>query len=210
MSDPQLFELVLGTNNQKKLKEMVRLLAHLPIEVKNLQDFDNSLEVEETGTTFQENARLKATVQAQHLNAWVVGEDSGISVRALKGQPGIYSARYSGENATDETNNAKLIEQLKDLPLEKRAAWYTSHISLSDPAGNVLLDVEQTCHGQVVLEPRGSGGFGYDPHFEIPEYSMTFAELGHPVKSIISHRGKAMREFLRRLKWLSAVSPGNH
>lgn len=199
------FKLVLGTHNQKKRRELQILLAHLPLEVLTLDDFPEALDVEETGTTFQENAALKATVQAKHLGHWVMGEDSGLSVSALRGAPGVYSARYAGEDANDETNNAKLVASLCDIPSNKRQAWYTCHMTLSDPTGNPHIDVEASCRGQIVLEPRGTAGFGYDPYFELVEYRRTFAELGDSVKSVLSHRAKAMRMFLSKFHSLPSL-----
>jgi len=193
------FQLVLGTHNQKKRRELERLLSGLPIALSTLDDFQNALSVPETGETFADNAKLKATVQAQHLQRWVLGEDSGLSVEALNGQPGVYSSRFAGEDGNDDANNAKLVESLQKVPLNKRTAWYTCHMTLSDPDGKVWIDVENTCRGRIVLQPRGQAGFGYDPYFEIPEYRMTFAELGETVKSVLSHRARAMREFLCQL-----------
>ena len=198
------FHLVLGTHNQKKRRELELLLAGLPIDVQTLEDFDSALSVEETGTTFAENAALKATEQARHLNAWVMGEDSGLSVKALKGEPGVYSARYAGEDGNDAANNAKLVDALKDVALEKRDAWYTCHMALSNPQGQVLISAEETCRGRIISQPRGEAGFGYDPHFELPEYHLTFAELGDTVKSVLSHRAKAMRRFLKQFTGLIA------
>ena len=196
------FQLVLGTHNQKKRRELSILLAHLPISVVTLDDFEDSLTVEETGTTFAENAALKATVQARHLNAWVMGEDSGLSVDALQGRPGVYSSRFAGEEGNDKANNEKLVASLQNVPVGERTAYYTCHMTLSDPEGNVRIDVEQTCRGQIVLEPRGQAGFGYDPYFELAEYHQTFGELGDAVKSVLSHRARAMREFLRQFHQL--------
>ncbi len=193
------FRLVLGTNNAKKLRELEYLLAPYDIQLSCLADMPDPIEVEETGTTFQENAALKATEQAKHLRQWVLGEDSGLSVDALDGAPGVYSARFSGEDATDETNNALLLEKLKGVPKEKRTAWYTSHIALSDPLGKVHINCESRCYGRILDEQKGTGGFGYDPMFEIPEYHQTFAELGNTVKSVLSHRARANRIFIPRL-----------
>ena len=198
------FCLVLGTNNQKKRRELVQLLEPYPITIKTLDDFENSIEVEETGTTFEENANLKATEQAKLLGQWVMGEDSGLSVKALNGAPGVYSARYSGAGATDEKNNAKLLEALTGVPQEKRIAWYTCHMALSDPDGNIHISTEGRCYGRILTEEKGTGGFGYDPMFEIPEYSMTFGEMGDNVKAILSHRARAMRQFLPKLLLIAA------
>ena len=200
MNETQPFVLVLGTRNKKKRRELEYLLSPWKeIQLKTLDDFPSAIEVEETGSTFGENAALKACEQAVVLSQYVLGEDSGISVAALDGRPGIYSARYSGESATDESNRVKLIEVLQGVPPEKRTAWYTCHMTLSDPSGNVCIDCEGRCYGRIIDQGRGDAGFGYDPLFEIPEYSMTFAELGDEVKSVLSHRGRANRIFLPKL-----------
>ncbi len=194
------FRLILGTRNSKKLSELQRLLAPYPhINLGCLADIPDSIEVEETGTTFEENAILKAAVQARHLRQWVLGEDSGISVDALGGAPGVYSARFSGDNATDESNNGMLLEKLAGIPMEKRTAWYTCHMALADPLGEIKFSCEARCYGRILTEQKGTGGFGYDPMFEIPEYHRTFGELGDTVKSILSHRARANRMFVPQL-----------
>lgn len=198
------FRLILGTNNAKKLKELQRLLAPYDIDLCSLAEIPDSIEVDETGTTFKENAALKASEQAKHLRQWVLGEDSGISVEALDGAPGVYSARFSGENATDESNNALLLERLDGLPFEKRRAWYTSHMALSDPLGEIHITCEARCYGRILTEQRGTGGFGYDPMFLIEEYHKTFGELGDTVKSVLSHRARANRMFVPKLLALIA------
>ena len=191
--------LVLGTGNVKKGIELADLLAPYGLILKTLADFDDPLEVVEDGDSFAANAALKATQQARHLGHWTLGEDSGISVAALDGEPGIYSARFSGEGATDESNNQHLIEKLGQTPLEKRQAHYTCHMALSDPHGDVRESVECHCHGRIRFEAAGTAGFGYDPYFEVPEYHKTFGQLGDKVKSILSHRARAMRQLVPRL-----------
>jgi XTP/dITP diphosphohydrolase len=191
--------LVLGTRNRKKLGELVELLASLGLELKTLADFPASIEVEETGESFAANAALKATVQARHLGQWVLGEDSGLAVDALGGAPGIYSARFSGEGATDEKNNALLLEKLRDVPLEKRTAHYVCSAALSDPAGNVRATSEGICRGRILFERAGSGGFGYDPLFEVVECHRTFGELAPAVKTVLSHRSRAMRALVPQI-----------
>ena len=191
--------LVLGTHNEKKRQELELLLAPWGFQLLTLSDFDNSLDVEETGTTFAENAQLKATKQAQQLRHWVLGEDSGLSVRALEGAPGIYSARYSGPAATDEKNNQYLLDQLGDLQLSQRAAHYTCHMSVSDPGGAIRATSEAECHGRIRCQEEGSNGFGYDPLFEILEYHQTFGQLGPGVKSVLSHRSRATRRLVPQL-----------
>ncbi len=196
--------IVLGTRNRKKGQELAELLSPLGIAFATLGDFPDAIEVEETGTTFAENARLKAVEQARHLNQWVLGEDSGLSVDALDGRPGVYSARYAGEHATDETNNEKLLAELANVPLDKRTAFYTCHMSLSDPRGNVVLEAEDYCRGRIRFEASGSGGFGYDPLFEVVEYHRTFGELAPVVKACLSHRSRALRKFAADLERLVA------
>ena len=189
-------EIILGTHNQKKAGELRALLEPHRFRVSSLNEYPDAIEVEETGTSFAENAALKAVQQARHLNAFVIGEDSGLCVDALDGAPGIYSARFSGENATDEKNNQVLLEKLCGVPLEKRTAHYVCHIAISDPDGNILASREATCRGRIRERAAGVGGFGYDPLFEILELHKTFGELGPTFKSVISHRAKALGRFI--------------
>jgi XTP/dITP diphosphohydrolase len=189
-------ELILGTRNKKKGLELIDLLAPWGIKLLTLAEIPSSIEIEETGTTFAENAALKATQQAKHLGKWVLGEDSGLCVLALDGAPGVYSARFSGEGATDARNNALLIEKLNGVPDEKRGAYYVCSAALSDPSGTVIATSEERCHGRIRTSPRGEGGFGYDPYFEILEYHQTLAELGSTVKAVLSHRARAIRAIL--------------
>lgn len=193
------FRLVVGTRNEKKLSELKFLLAPYDVNLSSLSEIPDSIEVEETGSTFRENANLKASEQAIHLRQWVLGEDSGLSVDALSGSPGVYSARFSGVGATDQSNNALLLERLGDLPLEKRTAWYTCHMALADPLGQVHINCEARCYGRILMEEKGTGGFGYDPLFEISEYHQTFGELGDTIKSVLSHRARANRKFVPQL-----------
>jgi XTP/dITP diphosphohydrolase len=193
------FTLVLGTHNAKKRRELEYLLLPLGIELKTLADFPNSLTVEETGDSFHANAALKATVQARHLKQWVVGEDSGLQVDALNGAPGIFSARFAGSFANDLANNQRLLQELSEVPMERRTAWYHCHMTLSDPEGNEQINCFGRCFGRILLQPVGIAGFGYDPLFEIPEYHQTFAELGDAVKGVLSHRARANREFAPQL-----------
>ncbi|MDA7950149.1 MAG: RdgB/HAM1 family non-canonical purine NTP pyrophosphatase [Pirellulaceae bacterium] len=199
-------QLVLGTHNKKKGAELESMLAPFSIIVKTLQEYENPIEVIENGSTFAENAQKKAREQALHLNEWVLGEDSGLCVVALDHRPGIFSARYSGEGATDDKNNKKLLEALLGIPAEKRQAYYVCHMSLASPSGEIILDFEEHCCGLIETTPRGDGGFGYDPLFKIAEYHSTFGELGAPVKKILSHRGRAMRKLLKQLQVLGWFS----
>lgn len=191
--------LVLGTGNRKKGQELVELFRPWGLEVQTLADYPQAISVAEVGETFAANAALKATEQAQHLGRWVLGEDSGLMVDALGGAPGVFSARYSGPNATDETNNRLLLANLGQTPLERRAARYVCHMTLSDPTGTIRAESEASCRGRILFAPKGSHGFGYDPLFEIVEYHRTFAELGAVVKACVSHRARAARQLLPAL-----------
>jgi XTP/dITP diphosphohydrolase len=193
--------LVLGSRNKKKLGELVDLLGDLGIELTDLSPYPNAPEVDETGTTFAENAQLKAATLAPVLGEWVLGEDSGLVVPALGGQPGVYSARYAGRHGDDAANNAKLLAELADKHGDARAAYYVSTVALADPTGKIVAVVEGRCHGVIGHEPRGEGGFGYDPLFLIPEYHASFGELSSRVKHALSHRGRAigqLRPLLRK------------
>ena len=192
-------KLFLGTNNRKKIVELVHLLGPRGFEIKVPADFSDTYDVDETGKTFLENARLKAVSQAKHRGLWAIGEDSGLCVPALDGRPGIYSARFSGANANDQSNNALLLKEMAALPIERRRAYYVSTIVLADPDGEVHIETQGECWGRILIEPRGAGGFGYDPLFEIAEFHQTFAEMGMGVKRAISHRARALRAFLTRL-----------
>jgi len=195
--------LLLGTTNHKKGLELAALLAPVGIELRTLADFPEAKSVVESGDTFAANAALKAVEQARHLQRWVLGEDSGLMVDALGGAPGVFSARYSGPDATDQTNNEKLLEELGDTPMERRTARYVCHMALSDPAGTVRARSEATCGGRILFEPRGTHGFGYDPLFEIVEYHRTFGQLGPVVKACLSHRARAARLLIPRLMELA-------
>jgi XTP/dITP diphosphohydrolase len=196
---PPVAPIVVATTNRKKLGEMRLLLEPLGYQLRNLADFEKTIEIDESGITFIENARLKAVGQARFLGHWCIGEDSGLVVPALNGAPGIYSARYSGERANDEANNRLLLENMSAFSGNQRAAYYISTAVLADPEGNIHIETEGRCWGRIITTPRGVHGFGYDPLFEIPEYHLTFAELGSTVKSVLSHRARAMELFKRQL-----------
>jgi XTP/dITP diphosphohydrolase len=191
--------LVFGTGNRKKAGELVDLLAPLGIDLKTLADFPTPLEVDETGKSFAENAALKATQQAIHLRQWVLADDSGLVVDALKGEPGIYSARYAGPGASDADNRRKLLEALQGVPAAKRGAHFVCHLALADPSGAVRAEAAGKCYGRIRAEEAGSGGFGYDPLFEVVEYHRTFGELSAVTKAVLSHRSRAMYQILPQL-----------
>src|SRR5436305_767129 len=194
--------LVVGTRNVKKRQEILEILHDLVIEVRDLTGYPDAPEVEEDGKTFEENARKKAVTLAQHLKEWVLGEDSGLVVPALNGEPGVYSARYAGDAHDDAANNEKLLRELANRPDDQHAAYYVCTAALADPSGEVKAVVEGRCHGVIIKEYRGAGGFGSDPLFLIPEYHQTFGELSARVKHALSHRGRALaqlRPLIRKL-----------
>jgi len=196
--------LVIGTTNLAKGRELAELLQPYGFRVATLQDISDPIEVVEDGESFAANAALKATEQARHLGCWVLADDSGLEVDALQGAPGIYSARYAGENATDADNNAKLVTELAATPWEKRGARYCCHVSVADPGGTVRAESFGICCGRIRPVGAGSNGFGYDPLFEVLEYHRTFGELGPHVKRALSHRGRAMRAIVPKLVRLAA------
>jgi XTP/dITP diphosphohydrolase len=186
--------LVLGTRNRKKREEIVEILGDLGLEFGDLNDYPGAAEVVEDGVTFEANARKKASELARALGQWVLGEDSGLVVPGLNGRPGVYSARYAGKQGDDEANNDRLLAELAPLPDDRRAAYYVCTAALADPKGEVQAVVEGRCHGVIIKERRGSGGFGYDPLFLIPEYHRTFGELSSRVKHALSHRARALAQ----------------
>ena len=190
---------VLASRNSKKSREIRDLLAPVGIPLQSVAEFPEAPEVEETGTTFAKNAALKATQIATLLKQWTIGEDSGLRVDALRGAPGVYSARYSDPGATDERNNAKLIAELASVPPELRGAEYVCHVAVADPTGQVRLSFESTCRGRIIDTARGANGFGYDPHFLVREFHQTFGELSPLVKQQISHRARAFRRLIPEL-----------
>ncbi len=194
--------LVLGTHNRKKRQELMEILGGDGLELLDLTQFPDAPEVVEDGATFEANARKKATETAKYLNRWVLGEDSGLAVPALNGRPGVYSARYAGTHGDDAANNRRLLAELDPFPDDRRAAYYVCTAALADPTGEVRAVVEGRCNGVILREPRGDGGFGYDPLFCIPEYHRTFGELSARVKHALSHRGKAMARLKPLLRGL--------
>lgn len=186
-------ELVVATKNKKKLKEIKDLLKGLNLKVLSLKDFPKAPKIVEDGKTFDENAIKKAATIAMYTGKLTMGEDSGLEVKVLKNKPGVYSSRYSGENATDRKNNLKLLRELKGKTLKKRSARYRCSIAIADKHKLVTV-VNGTCSGVIGFGSKGNAGFGYDPLFIIPKYNKTFAELGEKIKHTMSHRAKAMRK----------------
>jgi len=192
--------LILASRNRKKLEELRGLLPPERIRVRSLSEFPDLPDVVEDGASFGENAGKKAAEIARAADCWALGEDSGLEVDALGGAPGIYSARYSDPGATDERNNAKLMQALEAIEESERSARYVCHIALADRTGRIVATVEETCRGLLTREARGANGFGYDPYFLVREYHRTFGELWPIVKQQISHRGRAMRRMIPLIK----------
>lgn len=195
---------IVGTNNRKKGQELAALLQGVGLEIFTLADVPvpdgpQPLCVEESGTTFAENARLKAAVQARHLRRWVLADDSGLTVDALGGAPGVYSSRYAGPEADDAANRRRLLAELAGVPLEARGAGFVCHLALADPTGQVRAETEGRCRGRIIFEERGEHGFGYDPLFEVLEYHRTFGQLGETAKNRLSHRARAVARIVPEL-----------
>ncbi len=192
-------KLVIASGNKGKLQELSALLEPLDYDVHTQAEF-NVPDVPETGTTFVENAIIKARHAAEITGLAAVADDSGIEVDALDGAPGVYSARFSAPDATDEKNNALLVEKLRDVPEELRTARYRAVIVFmkhaKDPSPIIC---EGSWEGRIVLDPVGDGGFGYDPYFFVPTHGCTSAELSAEVKNSLSHRGQALRELVEKL-----------
>ena len=196
--------LVIATGNPGKANEIRDLLADFPIEIKSLEDFGPIPPVIEDGLTFDENAYKKASFTARVLGLPALADDSGLSVEALDGAPGVFSARYAGENATDEQRRQKLLDEMRGK--KNRKAVFECVISIAVPDGPALT-YEARCEGLVTEAPLGENGFGYDPVFYYPPLDKTFAQLTREEKSHVSHRGLALREmqaeFDKVIKWLN-------
>lgn len=191
-------ELVVATRNQGKLKEIRRLLEETGIVVRGLEQFPELPEVEEDGATFAANACKKAETIARLTGRLTLADDSGLEVAALNGAPGVYSARYAGEGASDSDNNAKLLAALEGVAAEGRQGAFCCAMALAAPGQETRLFFGRV-EGRILTETRGTGGFGYDPLFLVREYAQTMAELPMETKNRISHRGQALRQALEVL-----------
>jgi XTP/dITP diphosphohydrolase len=189
---------VLATTNPGKQEEIRALLAGGPLEILTAPDLPP---VEESGATYAENATRKALSAAAHTGSWALADDSGLEVDALGGRPGVESARFSGPGATDASNRAKLLKELRGRPPAYRKARFVCVMALAGPDGTVRL-AEGECPGRIGTEERGAGGFGYDPLFLLLELGKTMAELGAAEKNRVSHRAKAAEKLLRIVRVL--------
>jgi XTP/dITP diphosphohydrolase len=190
-------KLIIATHNSDKEKELRSVLDDCPVEVMSLEQFPEIGDIEETGSTLYENAKLKADTVNRITNLPCLGDDTGLEVDALGGAPGVYSARYAGDNVSYEDNLMKLLSELRSTPSEKRTARFRTIIFYTD--GERELYTQGEIEGIITKSPRGSNGFGYDPVFYIPELKKTMAELTPAEKNKLSHRGQAMRKFRKLL-----------
>jgi len=200
--------LVIATRNKGKTSEIRELLKDFPVDIKNLDDFGPIPEAVEDGDTFDENAYKKSSFAAKVLGYPALADDSGLVVEALDGAPGVYSARYGGENATDKQRSEKLLQEMQGK--SNRKAAFECVISIAVPGGPALT-YEGSCEGLIAEKPSGENGFGYDPVFYYPPFEKTFAELTREEKNRVSHRGKALMEvrdeFEKVLKWIEQHMP---
>ena len=189
-------KVILASKNQHKLTELSAILSQLGFEIALESEYGLDIDVEETGTTFEENSYLKAEAVMKASGLPVLADDSGLMVDALGGAPGVYSARY-GHKSSDQARTAYLLENLKDVPEEKRAAKFVCVITCLWPDGRKIV-ARGECPGVIAFEPHGENGFGYDPVFYFPERKMTYAELPSEEKNAISHRARALQDFCRK------------
>lgn len=195
-------QLVIASKNIHKIREFKEMFSKTsPIDILSLMDFPDYVPPKETGKTFRENAILKAEHAAKTLNQWVVSDDSGLVVPSLSGAPGVYSARFAGENSTDKDNRVKLLKKMQGFNEEKRQAYYQCVIALAS-SDSLIKCFEGSCEGKIDHEEKGGGGFGYDPLFIKHGYSKTFAQLEDSIKNRVSHRRKALDKLLLHLETL--------
>jgi len=193
-------QIVFATHNRGKLVELQRILGNLPTEWLTLNDLDISQDVIENGGSFAENAAIKAVEYAKITGVWTLADDSGLTVDALDGRPGIYSARYGGGHDVPFPDKwTTRLDELKSTLLTRRTAQFRCVLVLSSPNGKEIHQAEGICPGRIAFAPRGSGGFGYDPLFYLDDFGCTLAELGDSEKDKISHRGLAARALLREI-----------
>ena len=195
-------QLLLATANLHKQKELQVMLAGSGWNIYTLRDYPHIELPPETGMTFEANARIKALAAAKASGLLSLADDSGLTVDALDGAPGIYSARFAGEEKNDSSNNAKLLELLTETPPGKRQAAFVCAIVIADPQGQTWA-VQAFCQGEIALTPSGKNGFGYDPLFYLPQFDCTMAQLSDEEKNKISHRGQALTKALSLLEQIS-------
>lgn len=198
-----MLELLVASSNKGKVKEIKSLLKNQTIILRSLRDFENIKDVEETGTTFAENAALKAISYARQTSLWTIADDSGLEVAALKDQPGVFSARYAGEGSTDAENTNKILKKLKETKAADRSAQFICAIHIADQNGKIQFTAEGVCPGTIALTPIGINGFGYDPIFIPDGFDRTFGELSSEKKKEISHRAIAVKKIIEYLSQIA-------
>ena len=199
-------KILIATKNSGKVKEIQELLAETPFQSRNLKEFPIIVEPEETGTTFVENAVLKAKSYALQTGIWALADDSGLEVEALDNAPGVYSAGYAGENASDGERVAKLLAELDRTGDENRRARFVCTMAVADETGAIMFTAEGVCDGKIAFEAVGKNGFGYDPVFIPDGFSETFGELSNDIKQRISHRKRAIYKIIQQLRRFHAAS----
>lgn len=195
-------EIIIATKNKGKAKDFEELLEPMGYKVLTLHDVAPHMDVEETGETFEKNATLKAETIAQELKKTVIADDSGLEIDALGGEPGIYSARYSGEEKNDDSNIDKVLQKMVQVPEAEKTARFRCVLALAAP-GEETITFEGTCEGMITDERKGENGFGYDPIFYVPALEKTMAEMEPSEKASVSHRGNAIRELGKAMPALS-------
>lgn len=193
-------DLIIASKNRKKLRELKRYLRNVKVDVISLTELGKTPRIVENGDTFEKNAAKKALAISRFTGGLVLADDSGLSVDALKGAPGVKSARFAGPGKNDHDNNEKLLRLLKDVPLNNRSARFVCAVAIADE-GRIVKLIKADCRGRIAFKTKGRHGFGYDPLFLIPKYNRTFGEMGLKAKDRMSHRSKALkkaREFLRK------------
>ncbi len=192
-------KIIIATSNEGKMKEFRAILAHKDVEIMSMKEAGIDIEIDENGTTFEENAAIKAKTVCDYSGCLCLSDDSGLVIDCLNGEPGIYSARYLGHDTPYEEKNRIITERLKDVPEEKRSARFVCAVAAAFPDGRVMT-VKDTMEGRIADAPSGKGGFGYDPIFFFPPKGITSAEMTAEEKNSVSHRGKALRKMAALLE----------
>jgi len=198
-------KLLIATNNRGKVAEFRHMLRSVPFELLSLADLPTLPDVEETGLTFDANARLKAREYASQTGLRALADDSGLEIEALGNRPGVLSARYGGPGTTFKNKMTKLLAELDEAGDDKRLARFVCSIAIADEQGDILYTSMGVCEGRISLKPRGNGGFGYDPIFVPDDYDLTFSELSENIKQEISHRARAINQIIPFLRDYNAI-----
>ena len=199
MATTALQRLLIATGNQGKVAELRDLLRPLGLPLLALSEISAITEPEETGSTFADNAAIKAMFYARASGEWVIADDSGLEIDFLDGAPGVYSARFGGEGTSYQEKMARVLSKLMEVPDEQRTARFVCVIKVADPTGDIAITAEGVCEGTIAHVARGSNGFGYDPIFIPSGYAFTFGEMSDDEKRSISHRGKASSDLIRKM-----------